>query len=453
MAKKSAKECNERKVDCSERKVDYKENLGFLTGDIVKIKTSKDEFEGTIIPSHDPSIILLKLSSGYNLGVEKDRIESIKKEGSKKPEQFPEAKEKKTKSDKPGISIVITGGTISSRLDYNTGAVTPLISPDQLFFLAPKLLETVKINKIERPFTLLSENMHPEKWKEIAKIAAELLNKKENKGIIITHGTDTLHYTSAALSFMLKNINKPVVLTYSQKSTDRGSTDAVLNLTCSGFAALSDIAEVMLVGHASQDDNKCYAIHGTKARKMHTSRRDAFRPINDIALAEIDSEGQIKVNKEYNKRDDAKKVIADTAFEDKIAFLKAYPGADPKILDYYANEGCRGIIIEATGLGHVSLEGKYNWIPHIKDAIQKGITICFAPQTIYGRLDPYVYSTGRELLEAGVIFLEDILPETAYVKLGCVLGHEKDAKKIKALMLQNIANEFNPKISEDSFLY
>lgn len=431
--------------------------IEFKAGDLVSIKTDKDEFEGTIIPSFDSSIILLKLSSGYNLGVEKSEIISIKKEGSKKAEQFPEAKqvgkEKKTRSEKPGISIVITGGTISSRLDYNTGAVTPLISPDQLFFLAPKLLETVKINKIERPFTLLSENMHPEKWKEIAVIAAELLNKKENKGIIITHGTDTLHYTAAALSFMLKNVNKPVVLTYSQKSTDRGSTDTVLNLTCSGFAAISDIAEVMLIGHASQDDDKCYAIHGTKARKMHTSRRDAFRPINDIALAEIDSEGKIKTNRKYNKRDDSKKVIADTAFEDKIAFIKAYPGADPRILDHYANEGYKGIIIEATGLGHVSLEGKYNWIPYIKEAIKSGITVCFAPQTIYGRLDPYVYSTGRELLEAGVIFLEDIIPETAYVKLGWVLGHEKDPKKIKDLMLQNIANEFNPKISEDSFLY
>ena len=421
-------------------------------GDIAKIKTDKDEFEGTILPSHEGGIILMKLNSGYNVGIEEKRIKGVKKIGSKKAEEFPEAKTKSSKG-KPGISMIITGGTISSRLDYNTGAVTPLINPQQLFFLAPKLLETVEINKIERPFTLLSENMHPAKWQEIAKIAAELLNKKENKGIIITHGTDTLHYTASALSFMLKNLNKPVILTYSQKSTDRGSTDTVLNLTCSGFMALSDIAEVMLVGHSSPNDDKCYAIHGTKARKMHASRRDAFRPINDIALAEIDGEGKIKINKGYSRRDDGKKVIADTAFEERIAFLKAYPGADPKILEHYVKEGYRGIVIEATGLGHVSTEGKYNWIPHIKDAVKNGILICFAPQTIYGKLDPYVYSTGRDLLDAGVIFLEDILPETAYVKLGWVLGHEKDPKKAKEMMLKNIANEFNPKISEDSFLY
>jgi len=421
----------------------------FKAGDIVKIKTSNDEFEGTVIPSHEEGIILLKLESGYNLGVEKSKIISVKKEGSKKPEQFPEAKSKSKKSDKPGISMIITGGTISSRVDYNTGAVTPLISPDQLFFLAPKLLETVKINSIERPFTLLSENMQPSNWQEIAKIAANLLNKKENNGIIITHGTDTLHYTAAALSFMLKNLNKPVILTYSQKSTDRGSTDAIQNLTSSGLMALSDVAEVMLVGHATPNDDKCYALHGTKTRKMHTSRRDAFRPINDLPLAEIDSEGNIKINGEYNKRDDSKKVIADTVFENKIALIKAYPGANPKILDYYIQEGYRGIVIEATGLGHTSIE----WIPQIKEAVKKGMTICFAPQTIYGKLDPYVYSNGRDLLDAGVIFLEDILPETAYVKLGHVLAKTKNLEETKKLMLTNLSGEFNPKISEDSFLY
>ena len=155
------------------------------------------------------------------------------------------------------------------------------------------------------------------------------------------------------------------------------------------------------------------------------------------------------MNKGCNKRDDGKKVIADTAFESKIAFIKAYPGADPKILDYYIKEGYRGILIEATGLGHTSVE----WIGPIKEAVKRGVAVCFAPQTIYGKLDPYVYSNGRDLLNAGAIFLEDILPETAYVKLGWVLGHERDPKKVKEAMLKNIANEFNPKISEDSFLY
>jgi glutamyl-tRNA(Gln) amidotransferase subunit D len=156
----------------------------------------------------------------------------------------------------------------------------------------------------------------------------------------------------------------------------------------------------------------------------------------------------------YNKRDDSRKVIADTEFEEKIALVKYYPGANFDIIDFYKEKGYRGLIIEATGLGHVGTEeAKYNWLPSIKSAIKDGMTICFAPQTFYGRLDPYVYAPGRELLEAGVIFLSDILPETAYVKLGWVLGHEKKPDRIKELMLKNIAGEFNPQIQEKSFLF
>ena len=188
---------------------------------------------------------------------------------------------------------------------------------------------------------------------------------------------------------------------------------------------------------------------------MHSSRRDTFRPINDLPLAKIDEDGKIEVlTKEFNARNDKKKVIADTEFEEKIALIKYYPGANFDIIDFYKEKGYKGIVIEATGLGHVGTEeAKYNWLPSIKSAIDSGMTICFAPQTFYGKLDPYVYAPGRELLKAGVIFLEDILPETAYVKLGWVLGHEKNPAKIKELMLKNIAGEFNKTISEKAFLF
>jgi len=418
-------------------------------GDIVRIKTSDDEIEGVVIPSFDPDVVLLKLETGYNIGVEKNRIRSMKKIGVRKSEAFPEAKSHQKKG-KPGVSMIATGGTISSRVDYNTGAVKPLMSPQQLFFLAPKLLDTLKVNKIERPFSVLSENMEPKHWAKIAKLAANLLNKKENNGLIITHGTDTLHYTAAALGFMLKNLNKPVVLTYSQRSTDRGSTDTVLNLTCAGHAALSDMAEVILVGHGTTSDDYCYALRGVKSRKMHTSRRDTFRPINDLPIARIDEKGNVVSMQVYNKRDEKKKVVSDTAFEEKVALIKYYPGADAGIIDYYVNRKYKGLVIEATGLGHVSTE---KWLPAIKKAIKKGVVICFAPQTLYGKLDQYIYTSGRELADAGVIFLGDILPETAYVKLGWVLGHEKKPEKIKELMLKNIAGEFNKKISDKTFLF
>ncbi len=421
-------------------------------GDAVTIiKTDGEKAKGRLIESYDKDVLLVKLESGYNIGIKKDDIKGISIE--KRERQEPKKEEIKQNTKLPSVSVIMTGGTIASKLDYNTGGVKWLMNPDEIFSIAPKVFDVTRIKAIEKPFMLASENMTPKEWKILATKTAELLNKPENKGVIITHGTDTLHYTAAALSFMLKNVNKPVVLTYAQRSADRGSSDTALNLACAGRAALSDIAEVMLVGHATTNDDYCIAIRGTKARKMHASRRDTFRPINDLPLAKIYTD-RIEALQDYKKRNDNLKVKADTKFEENVALIKYYPGAKPDILEFYAEKGYKGIIIEATGLGHVATEeSRNNWLPAIKECIRKGIIICFAAQTIYGRLDPYVYSPGRKLAEAGVIFLEDMLPETAYVKLGWVLGHTSYPAKVKEMMLENYAGEINKRIDEESFLY
>ncbi|MFH1248649.1 MAG: Glu-tRNA(Gln) amidotransferase subunit GatD [archaeon] len=419
-------------------------------GDRVKITTDDEILAGKLLESYDKKVILLKLDSGYNLGINKDRIKTVQVE--KKEKKEIDKKNITQDSSLPGISLIATGGTIASKLDYNTGGVKWLMNPEDIFSISPKFFKIAKINTIEKPFMVASENMTSKEWQILAKKSAELLNKSENHGLIITHGTDTLHFTSAALSFMLLDLNKPVVLTYAQRSTDRGSSDTSLNLACSARAAISDIAEVMLVGHATKNDDYCIAIRGTKARKMHSSRRDTFRPINDMPIAKIYPE-KIETMQEYSKKN-AGKVEADTKFEENIALLKYYPGAKPQIIDSLVKNGCKGIVVEATGLGHVATEeSRFNWLPAIKDAIKSGITICFAPQTIYGRLDPYVYSPGRKLLDAGVIFLEDMLSETAYVKLGWVLGHTDYLPKVKEMMLHNYAGEINHRINDKSFLY
>jgi glutamyl-tRNA(Gln) amidotransferase subunit D len=423
-----------------------------MIGKKVRIQTADQQFGGILIDSYDPEVILLKLSSGYNIGIEKARVKGM--------EEVKEAKEKpivqeikvKSKANLPGIAIIATGGTISSKLDYATGAVKPLTRPEEILAIAPKIQEIANITSIETPFLVLSENMTSEHWKKLAQLCEKLLNKPENKGIIILHGTDILHYTSAALSFMLPNLNKPVVLTYAQRSTDRGSTDALLNLTCSCHAALSDIAEVMIVGHATSEDNFCFALRGTKTRKMHTSRRDTFRPVNTKPIASIWEEGKIEAHQEYNKRDDKKKVKAEPVFEEKVALIKWHPNASPDLLDFFIKQKYKGIVIEATGFGHVAIEGKSSWFEALKKAVKNDIVVCFALQTLYGRLNPLVYSTGRILKDAGIIYLEDMLPETAYIKLACLLGKEKDADKVKELMLQNLAREFNPRLGEKDFL-
>jgi glutamyl-tRNA(Gln) amidotransferase subunit D len=213
--------------------------------------------------------------------------------------------------------------------------------------------------------------------------------------------------------------------------------------------ALSDVSEVMLVGHANSSDDYCFALNGSKVRKMHSSRRDTFKPINTSPIAKVYRD-KIEILKDYNKRGKAnEKINSDFVFEDKIALIKFYPGQDPEILEHYAKQGYRGLVIEMSGLGHVLTEGTRNWIPIIKELVKKGVTICAAPQTIYGRLDPLVYSPGRELMAAGVIYLKDMLSETAFVKLGIILGRTKDKKEIEKLLLENISGEFNERLGEE----
>ena len=420
--------------------------LKFNPGDYIQLKLAQfREIEGTALESYDKSIVLLKLRSGYNIGIPKENIL-----GSKVLRKFKnEKKEYKLHSGKgkPKIGIIITGGTIAAKLDSKTGGVHWLTDVSEFARFYPKLFDKVDVKRIEVPFMMASENMFYNEWIKIAETAEKMLNDKEIQGVIVTHGTDTIHYTSAALSFFLKNLNKPVVLTYSQRSIDRASSDAELNLECAVEMALSDCAEVVLVGHASMDDDYCHALIGTKAKKMHTSRRDAFKPVNIGPLAKVWKD-KIEFLEERRPRND-EKVELDDSFSDKIALVKFYPGQDPDVLDYYKNNGYKGIVIEATGLGHVaSSESKHNWLGKIKKLIKEGVIVCAAAQTIYGRLNPKVYSFGRELEETGVIFLEDMLAETALVKLGWVLGHRTWKGKEKEKMLENISREFNELLKE-----
>lgn len=424
-------------------------------GDKVELRTSERTWTGLVLESYDSEIILLKLDSGYNIGIREREVLDVKV-----LQKFVEKEKKKVEVLKnkklPNVAMIITGGTISSRLDPKTGGV---ISTDEeeILNIAPELKEICNISRIEKPFMKFSENMAPRDWKKLAEVIEPILNEEDIKGIIITHGTDTLHYTSAALSFFIGKPNKPIALTYSQRSIDRGSTDASLNLVCAAKFAVSDIAEICLVGHKNLDDEICIAMPGTKVRKMHSSRRDTFKVINSEPFAEIskkefptgDDLGRgLKILRGFNARSD-RKVKADIKFESKVAVVKVFPGSDPHVLDFYANKGYKGIILEMTGLGQVpTSDGEHNWLPTIKKNIEKGITICGVAQTIYGTLNPNVYSSARELEKTGIIFLKDMLSETALVKLGWVLGHSSwvKEKKIKEKMLENISGEFNDRL-------
>jgi glutamyl-tRNA(Gln) amidotransferase subunit D len=419
----------------------------FSPGDNVEIITKYQKWRGHILESSDSEIILLKLDTGYNIGLRESDIldaKTLEKAVWLK-------KEKSVLSTREGlknIAMIITGGTISSRLDPKTGGTIPT-DAEEILHIAPELKDICNIKTIESPFLKFSEDMDPSDWKKIAELAADFLNQKDIDGIIITHGTDTLSYTGTALSFFLKDLNKPVALTYSQRSIDRGSTDAHLNLVCAARYATSDIAEVVLVGHETVDDETCIAIPATKSRKMHASRRDAFKVINTEPLARI-SKDSLEILKEFNAKDLGKKVKLDAAYNDKIALIQVSPGADPGILDYYMKEKYKGLVIATTGLGHVPGKGsKNNWLPKIKKAVDLGMTIVAAPQAIYGRLNPNVYSSGRDLQKTGIIHLKDMLPETALIKLGWILGHKswaKDKEKVKEKLFENVAGEFEERL-------
>jgi len=420
-------------------------------GDLVEISLIKNSYQGVFLesPENEKGIVLLKLDSGYNIGLNKKDILEIKVLKKVKDRKETESLVKKSQ-EKPNIAMIMTGGTIAARLNPTKGGVDWLTSPENLFKFYPEIFEKANVARVEVPFMKASEDMDYKDWQKIALTAEKLLNDSNIKGIIITHGTDFLHYTAASLSFFLKNLNKPVVLTYSQRSIDRASSDANLNLQCAALAAISDIAEVMLVGHATLNDDYCYAMPGTKVRKMHTSKRDAFKVINAKPFARIYLD-RIELISEYKTRN-KNKVKADVKFEEKIALVKVYPGQDPDILDYYSKKKYKGIVLEMSGLGHAPTKrARKGWTKKLKEIQQKGIVVCAAAQTIYGRLDPLVYSNGRELLETGVIYLEDMLAETAFVKLGWVLGHKewvKNKGEIRKKMLENISGEFSDRLVE-----
>lgn len=417
-------------------------------GNRVRIEKADKDYEGILMPRTelgDSRHIVIKLDSGYNLGVKVDKNTKIKKIGKgKRPKMGMPPTEFKPDPEKPDITIVGTGGTIASRIDYRTGAVHPAFSTQEIYNAVPELADIANIKTVVAS-NVLSENMTPELWTKIAETVAEELNKGAD-GVVVAHGTDTLGYTGAALSFMLKDLTKPVVLVGSQRSSDRPSSDATLNLIGATTVAKSDLAGVYVVMHGSTEDEFCLIHRGTKVRKCHTSRRDAFQTVNEIPVGEV-RDSKISLFQEIEKRSDGK-VKVDSKFEEKVALIKTYPNIQSGLIEDLLDQGYKGIVLEGTGLGHAPK----SLYPGIKKAIKKKVPVAMTSQCLWGRVNMRVYSTGRDLLQMGVIPCEDMLPETTYVKLMWVLGHEKDLNKVRELMLENLAGEISPRSRADTFL-
>jgi glutamyl-tRNA(Gln) amidotransferase subunit D len=428
---------------------EFLDSCGVSIGDRVLIKKKDIEYKGMLLNRSkglDDIHVVLKLDNGYNIGVGITGVQLTLLEKGEKPKiELPPLDVDKD-SKKKDISIISTGGTVASIIDYKTGAVHPAFTADDLLRANPELVEQANI-KGQAILNILSENMKPEYWIKTARSVADEINEGAY-GVILAHGTDTMHYTSAALSFIL-DTPVPVIITGAQRSSDRPSSDAFLNLMMSVTAANSDIAEVMVCMHATENDSYAYLHRGTKVRKMHTSRRDTFRSINTQPLARIENNKIHILNKNmhYNKRNKGFVELKDD-LEPRVALIKSFPGISPEIIHFHLDKEYRGLVLEGTGLGHVPEE----IIPALDRAADSRIPVVMTSQCLYGRVNMNVYSTGRRLVSAGLISAGDMLPETAYVKLIWTLGQTDDITEVKKIMQTNLKGEIEEKTSQKDFL-
>lgn len=430
--------------------LDAMKKFGIRVWSDAVLTTEDASFEGIVLPrseTADGDHIVIKMITGYNVGLRVDRIIDAKEIGYK--EAHYKIPEKAFPYDRKKERVVLlgTGGTIASRLDYRTGAVIPAFTPGELYGSVPELADLCNL-ETEKIFGVFSENMGPEQYMILAERIGEEI-RKGVRGIVVGHGTDTMHHTAAALSYMVQDSPVPIVMVGSQRSSDRPSSDAALNLIHSvKTAADCDIAEVMVCMFGPTSDEYGLLHRGTRVRKMHSSYRSTFRTIGDIPLAMVNREGFTYLRDDYHKRRDDREVKVSAVFDDRVGILYYYPNMKADMMDMMVDNGYKGIIIAGTGLGHVN-KPLYPALRRAKDA---GVAVYMTVQTLWGYVQMYVYETGREMMDLGVIPLENMLPEAAYIKLGWALGQSDDLARVKEIMLTPINGETTPREPYNGYL-
>ncbi len=426
-------------------------------GDIVEIVQEGGEFKGTIIPSKKENLLVLKLNSGYNAGFLNEEIESIKKTGKGKKVGKGKKEKIRKKPGLPNIAILHTGGTIASRADYRTGAVITSFDAEDLLSMFPELNDIANF-KSDLISQMWSDDFRFKHFETIAKEIKKQADKGVD-GIILSMGTDNMCPGTAAISFAIEKCPIPILVVGAQRSSDRGSSDAAMNLICAAeFIAKTDFAGIAICMHNSTEDNKCAILPATKTRKLHTSRRDAFKPVNDSAIALVDyGSHSIEFLKKDYSRKSKEKMIVKPKFEEKTGFLKVHVNMFPEEFEFFSKQKYKGYIIEGTGLGHTpghvpnkDCKIHEKIIPAIKKFIDKGGVVAMTSQCIFGRVHLHVYDKGIDLTEAGVVPGEDMLSETAFVKLAWLLGNYKPAEA-KELMGRNLRGEITKRTLEKEF--
>jgi glutamyl-tRNA(Gln) amidotransferase subunit D len=418
------------------------ESVGAEIGDKLMVVINNQQYSGSLMPrveTYDDWHIVIKLKSGYNIGLAYSTNMSIKKTGTAPKPEFKQPPLPKTEEGLPKISIISTGGTIASRVDYVTGGVVSAMTSRDLLGIVPELVEIADVDA-DILYSIFSEDIGHKHWEGMAQRAYDKINAGAD-GIIFTHGTDTMGYSAAAMSFALQNLPCPVIFVGSQRSSDRPSSDNATNLMGGVYtAAHAPFAEVCVGLHENTSDESISYIRGTKVRKCHTSTRYAFQPVNDFPIARYRNGEVEMINPVYRERQDSEPKLLNK-FSDKVALLKFHPDMDPTIPEYYIDKGYRGLIIEATGLGQVN----QNLWPAVERACKEDMFVGIVSQCIWGRVNLNVYSHGRELVDRGAVPMEDMHGETAFVKLKWCFGQTDETEKVKKLMLTNLVGELNPR--------
>ena len=398
--------------------------------DRVRIETRDMVYEGLILPKHNFSeedIIILKLDNGYNIGVstEDAKMTLISKAEKKDAVDYI----KKENNELPDISILGTGGTIASFVDYKTGAVSPAITAEQLVNSVKALDEVANVSA-EPLFSLASEDMKPEHWEGMANKIKEMHDKKDH-GIVIGHGTDTMSYSAAALSFQLPEISNPVVFTGAQRSPDRPSSDAHLNLVGAAKTAMSDLGEISIAMHETTDDENVAIWRGNRTRKAHSSKRNAFQSPNEGPLGIV--KDKIEWKRKYRSTVESTTIKA--GFDDNIGMIWSHPGL--KVNDWENSVSNKnGIVIAGTGLGHINSE-----LLDVIEKTSKDIPVAMSSQCLSGSTNLNVYRNGRKLLERGVVETYDMSPETALVKMMWLSKHHRE--NVRTMMGENLVGEIS----------
>ena len=398
--------------------------------DRVRIETESMTYEGLIMPKHnfsEENIMIIKLDNGYNIGVSTEGAKLSVLSKAKLKETIVETKKKN--KDLQNITILGTGGTIASFIDYKTGAVSPAITAEQLVNSVKALDEIANINA-EPLFSLASEDMKPNHWEDMA-IKVKEIHDKNNHGIVIGHVTDTMAYSAAALAFQLPEISNPVVFTGAQRSPDRPSSDAHLNLVGAAKTAMSDLGEVCIAMHETTDDRNVAIWRGNRARKAHSSMRNAFTSPNEGPIGIVSD--KIEWKRKYKST--SEKTTIKAGFDDNIGMVWSHPGLSVQDWESIVN-GKNGVVIAGTGLGHINSE-----LLDVIGKTTKNIPVTMSSQCLSGSTNLNVYRNGRKLLENGVVETYDMLPETALVKMMWLSKHHPD--KINEMMGKNLVGEIS----------